>query len=187
MWPGVTMSRCGMRCGIALAAGGVTAPASTSARTFDALACGHRVLPDDRHRRGVAAADARRGHDANVRTEQRRQRLEHRARAGEIAGDRVAYAHGQRRRRRLVLFHHVEVMVEGRDLVNLRHRHPHLGRQRGEVGRRQTAEAILDQVQVFDQQVAAARRTAEQRHDLRPRGRIDAASLRGAALARSIV
>ena len=37
------------------------------------------------------------------------------------AGQRIADPHGDRRRRRLALLHHVEMRVEGRDLVDLGH------------------------------------------------------------------
>ena len=56
-------------------------------------------------------------------------------------------------RRRLAFFHHVEVVIEGRHFVDLGHRHLHLGRERDEMRRRQAAVAILNQVQVLDQQI----------------------------------
>ena len=89
--------------------------------------------------------------------------VEQLVRAGEIAGDRIADAHGDRRRRGLALFDHVEVVVEGRDFVDLGHRQLHLGRERDQMRRRQAAVPILNLVQMFDQQIAPARRVAEQR------------------------
>ena len=74
----------------------------------------------------------------------------------------------------LAFLHHVEVVIEGRHLVDLGHRHLHLGRQRDEMRGRQAAVAVLDLVEVLDQQVAAARRVAEQRLHLFARLRIDA-------------
>jgi hypothetical protein len=58
------------------------------------------------------------------------------------------------------------VGVEGRDLVGLGLRHPHLLGQRREVRRGDVPEAVLDQVQVLDHQVAAARPVAQQRPHL---------------------
>ena len=57
--------------------------------------------------------------------------------------------------------HHVEMGVEGRDLVHLRHRDLELFRQRLQMSLRQTALLVLDEVQVFDQQRALARPVAE--------------------------
>ena len=57
------------------------------------------------------------------------------------ARERIAHAHGQRRRRRLAFLHHVEVVVERRDLVHLGHRELHLGGERDEVRRGQAAVA----------------------------------------------
>ena len=79
---------------------------------------------------------------------------------------------------RLAIAHDVEVRVEGRDLVDLRHRDLELFRQRVQVALGQAALLVLDEVQVFDQQRALARALAEQRFDggdlllrsTRPRG-----------------
>ena len=46
---------------------------------------------------------------------------------------------------------------------------------------REMAVAVLDQMQMLDQQIAPARARAEQRADLVERRRIDLAALRGAA------
>ncbi len=66
------------------------------------------------------------------------------------AGERVAHAHGERGRRRLVFLHHVEMGVEGRDLVDLGECELHLLRQRGEMRGGEITVAVLDQVQMFD-------------------------------------
>ena len=104
-------------------------------------------------------------------------------RAGHLAGQAVADAHGQRGRRRFAFLHDVEVVIEARDLVDLGLRQAHLLRQRRQVRGRQVAEAVLDLVQVLDQQVALARLVAEQALHVGERGRVDAAALRGLALA----
>ena len=63
------------------------------------------------------------------------------SRAGHLARQRFADAHGDRRRRRFAFLHDVEVVIERRDLVDLGLREAHLLRQRGEVRRRQVAVA----------------------------------------------
>ena len=71
--------------------------------------------------------------------------------------------------------------VEGRDLVDLGLRHLHLVGERGEMRRREVAVVILDEVEMLDQQVAAARPVGEQGLDLGQRVRVDLAALRGPA------
>ena len=56
--------------------------------------------------------------------------------------------------------------VEGRNLEYLRHRQPHFLTQRAKMRRRQMAKSILDQMKVFDQQIATARAVAEQCPDV---------------------
>ena len=72
---------------------------------------------------------------------------------------------------RFAFLHHVEVVVEGRDFVDLGRRELELLRERDEVRGRQAAVRVLDAVQVLDQQVRAPRRVAEQRADLGERRR----------------
>ena len=93
------------------------------------------------------------------------------------AGERIADPHRDRGRRRLVLFHDIEVGVEGRDLVDLGERKLHLLRQRGEMRGGEIAVAVLDQVQVLDQQIAPALALAEQRAHLVERLRLDLPAL----------
>ena len=93
------------------------------------------------------------------------------------AGQRVAHPHGDRRRRRLAFLHHVEMGVEGRDLVDLGQRELHLLRERGEMRGGEMAVVVLDQMQMLDQQIAPARAVAEQRAHLVERLRIDLAAL----------
>ena len=59
----------------------------------------------------------------------------------------------------------IEMGVEGRDLVDLRHRDLELFGQRVQVPLGQAALLVLDEVQVFDQQRALARPVAQQRLD----------------------
>ena len=67
--------------------------------------------------------------------------------------------------------------VEGRDLVDLGLGEPHLLGERGQMRGRQVAEAVLDQVQMLDQQVAPARPVAEQRAHLVERRILELAAL----------
>ena len=69
MWPGVTMSRCG--CDVALVPPRVLHGVGLDQRRhLLGVRVRNRILADDRDRRGLAAADARRVQDANVRAEQ---------------------------------------------------------------------------------------------------------------------
>ncbi len=58
--------------------------------------------------------------------------------------------------------HHVEVVVEGGDFVDLGLGQPHLLGQGPHVTRGQVAVAVLDQMQMFDQEVAAPGAGSEQ-------------------------
>src|SRR6267143_424003 len=107
-----------------------------------------------------AAADAGRRNHAHLFSKGKI--LEKRLRTGQIARDGVANPHGEWRRRHLAFLHHFEMVVEGRHLVHLGQRQAHFLRQRGEVRSRQVAVAVVDAVQVLDQQVAAAGSIAQQ-------------------------
>ncbi len=136
------------------------------------------VVADLGDRRAGAMAHAGGAHDAHgTRVEPLRQGREQRLRAHELAGQAVADPHGQRRRRALILLHHIEMGVERRDLVDLGLGEAHLLGERREVGGREMAVAVLDQVQVLDQQVAAPRALAEQASHLVERILLDPAAL----------
>ncbi len=75
------------------------------------------------------------------------------------------------------------MVIEGRDLVDLGLRQPHFLRQRRQVRRRQAAVAVLDLVQVLDQQIGAARGVAQQGAHFVQRLRLDAPALGLLALA----
>jgi hypothetical protein len=117
------------------------------------------VLPHHHAGRDFAAPHARRGNHPYVLA---KIHLEERLRAGELAGDRVAYANRQLRRRFFPFLHHLEMMVEGRHFVDLGEGERHLLRERRERRGRQVAVVVVQAVQVLDQQVAAAGRIAEQ-------------------------
>ena len=65
----------------------------------------------------------------------------------------------------LVLGHDVEMRIEGRDLVDLRHGDPEFFRQRVQMTLGQAAFLVLDEMQVLDQQGALAGPLAEQGFD----------------------
>src|ERR1700704_2641364 len=69
------------------------------------------------------------------------------------------------------------MVVEGRDLVDLRHRKLHLVGERDQARGREMPVAVLDTMQVFDQEIAPARIIPEQRPYFLPRFRIDLAAL----------
>ena len=99
------------------------------------------------------------------------------------AGQQVADAHRDRRRRRFAFFDHVEMRIEGRDLIDFGLRKLHFGRQRRQMRARYVAVFVLDQMQMLDQKVAAARAIGQERLDIRHRLRIDLAAFRGFAVA----
>jgi hypothetical protein len=76
------------------------------------------------------------------------------------------------------------MVVEGRDFVHLGHRELHLSRERNQMSRREAAEAILNFVKMFDEEIAPPRCVAEQRGDVFARFRVDTPSLRRGAHAR---
>jgi len=77
---------------------------------------------------------------------------------------------------RSVSFTTIEMVIEGRDFVHLRHRELHLRGQRRDVGGRDASVLVLDPVQILDQQIRAAGVVAQQRPHLEQGLRIDAAA-----------
>ena len=127
------------------------------------------IVAQFQHRRGVAAAHAGRAQHADLcgvqpLLERRFQRL----RPGEFARQRVADTDGQRGRWGFALFHHVEMRVETGDLIDFGHRQAHLFGQGAQMRGREVSIAVLDQMQVLDQQVAVARAVAQKRANVLP-------------------
>ena len=132
----------------------------------------HRALVHDRHRRLLAAPDARRGDHAGVGAEQRRQTRQQVTRAGQLAAQAVAHAHRDGCGR-LAFTEDLEVVVEARDLVDLGHRHVGLAGECDQVPLVQAAVRVVQQVQVLDQTVsrpAGRRHLPEQRAHFGERG-----------------
>ena len=73
--------------------------------------------------------------------------------------------------------HHVEVVIERRDFVDFGRGQPHFARERDEMRGGKKTVAVLDFVQVLDQQIAAPRGVAQKRLHLRERLHIDRAPL----------
>src|ERR1700682_6420238 len=69
--------------------------------------------------------------------------------------------------------------IEGRGLEHLSEGELHLVGERCEVGRRNLVPSVLDEVQIFDQQVAPPRPVAQQKRNLFSRLWIDLAALGG--------
>ena len=136
------------------------------------------MMADLSHGRHIAQPDAGRAHHADRRARTVLQFMQQLFRAEHRAGQRIADANGQRRDVGLALLHHVEMRVEGRGLEHLGERQLHLVGKRCEMGRGNLVILVLDQVQIFDQEIAPARPVAEQQLNLVGRGRIDLASLR---------
>ena len=86
--------------------------------------------------------------------------------AGKRAAQAVADAHGDRRRRRLAFLHHVEVVVEGGDLVDLGLGEAQLLGECRDVRCGDVAVPVLDQMQELDQEVAAAGTLAQEGADV---------------------
>ena len=148
---------------------------------------GQRVVVHHRHRRLLAAADARRRDHAHLGAQQRGQAQQQILRTGHLAAQAIADAHRECRRGGHAavgpFFHDVEVVVEARHLVHLGLRELQFLRQRGQMRRAQLAVAVVDAVQVFDQPIAPQRLILQQRAHLGERLGIDAPALRGLALA----
>ena len=125
-----------------------------------------KVVTDLDCRRGVAAADAGRAHHANAGAGTALQVLQQLFAAQHRAGQGIADPDGQRRNVRRALLHHVEMGVEGRGFEHLGKRQLHLVGERGQVGGGDLVIAVLDQMQVLDQEVATPRPVAEQCGDL---------------------
>ena len=116
-------------------------------------------------RRGVAAAHAGRPQHPHVASKPVRKLGEQGLGAGHGAAQAVADPDGDLRRRRLAVEHDIEMGVEGGDLVDLGHGQRHLLGERVQVRGGEPAIAVLDQVQVLDQQVAVARALVQERSD----------------------
>ena len=73
------------------------------------------------------------------------------------AGERIADPDRQRRRALFTFAHNIEMVIERGDLIDLRLAQLHLMGQRMQMACGQAAIAVLNEVEIFDQQVAAPR------------------------------
>jgi hypothetical protein len=99
-------------------------------------------------------------------------------RTGELTAQAVAHSHGQRRGRHLAVHDNIEMSIKRSDLVDLDECEPHLLRKRREMPCMQAPEMVLQQVQVFDEQVAPALAFAKQFLHLTESDGIDLTPLR---------
>ena len=139
------------------------------------------MVADFCDRRLVTQADARGADHADPGGRASPQLGQERLASHHAAGQAVADAHRQGRDGRLTLFHHVEMGVEGRDLVHLGKAQPHLLGERSEMGGRDLMVSVLDQVQVLDQEIASPRAIAQQGAHLRQSLRLDLTTFRRGA------
>ena len=148
-------------------------------RARHALGCcmHHLDMADSADRRAVAGPHAGRANDAHVRTEAVGQLTQEMLAARHGAGKRIADTHGHRRRGRLAFLHHVEVRVEGRDLIDLGQRELHLLRECGKMLGREMPVSVLNEMEMLDQEIAPALALAQERTHLIERTRIDLAPL----------
>ncbi len=72
-------------------------------------------------------------------------------RAGHLAGERIAHPDGDGGRCCLAFLHHVEMVIEGRHLVDFGLGKAHLGGKGCQMGGREMAVAVLDEMQKFDE------------------------------------
>ncbi len=102
---------------------------------FDRVGVGveNLLLFDDRHGGLVAGPNAGRGNDAYVGPKDAFQLFKKRSGALHRTGDAVADPYGHGRGRVLAFLHHVEVMIEGRDLIDLGLRHAQFSSQCGQI------------------------------------------------------
>ena len=125
MWPGVTTPSCGMGDVDRLC---TSVSATRSVGRMRNRDSGRPPRPA-RSRSGRRTARAARARRRRAGRQLRKQLV----RARELAGDRVADADRDRRRRSLAFFDHVEVVIEGRHFVDLGHRHLHFGGERDQM------------------------------------------------------
>ena len=125
------------------------------------------VVTDLKHRGGIATAHARRAEDTHLRCiKPIFQRLLQLLGTCHFARQGITHPNGQRRRRRLIFFHHIEMRVEGRGFINLGLTDAHLDRQGSNVVGTDMAVRILNQMQKFDQQIATTGAVPQQASDL---------------------
>ena len=115
------------------------------------------VMADLGGRRRIARADAGSTQHAYLRHSFVLKLAEQFFCAGQHAAQAVAHPDGNFRGTVLILTHDVEMRIEGRDLVDLRHGDPEFFGQSMQMTLGQAPFLVLDEVQIFDQQGALAR------------------------------
>ena len=110
------------------------------------------IMSDLGHGSRIAAAHARRAHDADMRPRSAAHGVEELFRAEQGAGQGIADPDRQRRDRRIVLLHDIEMGIEGRRLEDLGEGELHRIGERREMRRRNLVIGVLDQMQMLDQQ-----------------------------------
>ena len=136
-------------------------------RRAQGFECGRRddILADDRGRGAGALPDARCAQDARVGQVCGRQRVDQLFGACHLTGNAVADADRARRDGRIVRLHHIEMGVEGGNLIGFRETEAQFGGKRCEMASGYLAIGVLHEMQIFDQQVALARAGTEEQGD----------------------
>jgi hypothetical protein len=144
----------------------------------------HLVLADAGGGRLVATPDAGCLDDAHARRMARVERESKLVAAGHLARQARAHAHGERGHRRGVV-DDVEVVIERGDFVDLGLREPEALGESGEVAAAQRANAVLQAMQVLDEQVFPRREAIAGGADGVAGGLVDLAALGAGARAES--
>ena len=160
-------------------AGGNTARLLVLHGIGDALGAGiaEGVLPDTNGRGFRTAADAWHANDSHLFTQNSRQLFQQRIGTGHRAGKRFAHAHRQRSGCNFAFFDDIEVVIERRYFVDFGERDFHRFGECRHVRGGKLAEFILDEMQIFDEQIAAGLACRQQCGDFGACKRIDLAAL----------
>ena len=115
-------------------------------------------MSDLAHRRGITSPHARGTHDSHLRRIGTGfERLKQSLCAFDGAGNRIADTHRGGRRWCLALLHHIEMCIEGRDLVSRGLREPDLFAERAQMAGGNIVVAVLNEMQILDEQVVTPR------------------------------
>ena len=118
-------------------------------------------MADFGDRSGVAPPDAGRADHPDARADRMGKCRMQRLSAGQFAADAVADPYGQRWDGLVTFADNVEVGVERGDFIRLSEGHAKNVAEGAEVGGRDLVVGVLNEMEVFDQQVASARAVAK--------------------------
>ena len=154
------------------------APGTQRRRDARQIGVFDEMMADFGNRRPVAAAQARRPHHPHAGPDGAAQRADERLGSEHGTGQAVADADRQRFDRSIAFLDDVEMGVKRCHLEDLGKREPQLVGQGRKMGSADLVIAILDQMQIFDEQIGPAGLHANQRGDFLDGRRIRLAALR---------